>query len=295
MVDAVYRGWSRERLDAELNLRARWPEHVDIFARWARDSRAVRERTRALIDLAYGESPGERLDLFPVPGRRDAPLVAFVHGGYWQSLDKSDFSFLAPAFLEEGIAFASLNYDLAPKATVAAMVAQIRAAVAWLHHHAGAYGIDRERLFVAGHSAGGQLAVMAAGRAWPRELDLPADVVKGGLSISGIYDLEPLRLSYHQPVLRLAPEDVAALSPRRALPPAAAPLLLAVGGAETEEYLRQQAEFMDAWHAAGHTAKAVDVPGRHHFDALDAMGEPGHALFAALCEMVRSDSRTAAA
>lgn len=295
MTEFVYRDWSRERLDAELNLRARWPEHVDIFARWARDSRAVREHRQALIDLAYGESPGERLDLFPVPGRRDAPLVAFIHGGYWQSLDKSDFSYLAPALLDEGIAFASLNYDLAPKATIAAMVGQIRAAIAWLHRHAEAYGIDRDRLFIAGHSAGGHLAVMTLGRDWPEAQGLPADVVKGGLSVSGIYDLEPLRLSYHQPVLRLDPEDVAALSPCRALPRAAGPLLLAVGGAETEEYLRQQAEFAESWRAAGHTATVVDLPERHHFSAIDAMSDPGHALFAALREMVRADTGTAAA
>lgn len=295
MTQAIHRGWSREALDEQLNLRARWPEHATFFERWARDSRAVRERTNALIDLAYGESAGERLDLFPVPGRSDAPLLAFIHGGYWQSLDKSDFSYLAPPLLDAGIAYASLNYDLAPKAGIAAMVAQIRAAIAWLYRHAGDYGVDRERIFVAGHSAGGHLAVLALDREWPRSQGLPSDVVKGGVSISGVYDLEPIRLSYHQAVLRLSPEDVETLSPVRVLPRAAGPLVLAVGGDETEEFLLQQREFFTSWRTAGLTAETVDLPGRHHFDAVEALGEPEHPLFTAMCAMIRTTSESSAA
>ncbi|RDD63242.1 alpha/beta hydrolase [Ferruginivarius sediminum] len=295
MTQPIYRGWTREKLDEQLNLRARLPEHAEFFERWARDSRTVRERTTALVDLAYGESPGERLDLFPAAGRDKAPLVAFIHGGYWQSLDKSDFSYLAPAFLERGIAFASLNYDLAPKADIATMVAQIRAAVAWLYRRAGERGIDRERIFVAGHSAGGHLAVTALDRAWPQKEGLPPDLVKGALSISGIYDLEPIRLSYHQAVMRIDEEQVAAYSPLRALPQAAGPLLAGVGSEETEEFLLQQRELLDVWRSAGLTGSRVELPGRHHFDAVDALGEPDHPLFAALHAMVHADPGPTAA
>jgi arylformamidase len=295
MTQPIYRGWTREKLDEQLNLRARLPEHTEFFQRWARDSRMVRERRTALVDLAYGESPGERLDLFPAPDRDKTPLVAFIHGGYWQSLDKSDFSYLAPAFIDRGIAFASLNYDLAPKADISTMVAQIRAAMAWLYRRAGEYGIDRERIFVAGHSAGGHLAVTALDRAWPGKEGLPPDIVKGALSISGIYDLEPIRLSYHQAVMRIDEDQVAAYSPLRELPHAAGPLLVGVGSEETEEFLRQQRELLDVWCSAGLRGSRVELPGRHHFDAVDALGEPDHPLFEALHAMVHADRASTSA
>ena len=252
----------------------------------------MRGRYGCLVDLAYGPSPGERLDLFPVPaaqrGDTRAPLVAFIHGGYWQSLDKGDFGYLAPALLDRGIAFASLNYDLAPRAGIPDMVAQIRRALAWLYDAAAQYGIDRERIFVAGHSAGGHLAATALDRAWTAEHDLPEDAVKGGLSISGVYDLEPMRLSYHQSVLQLDADTVEDYSPLRCLPRNAGPLLLAVGADETREFLLQQQAFAAAWRGAGLRAAEVDMPGRHHFDAVDAMGEPDHPLFAALLRLVET-------
>ena len=295
MGEALYRGWDRERIDAELNLRARWPEHADFFARWAAESRGVREQLghRGLVDLAYGSSTGERLDLFRPEDADRAPILAFIHGGYWQSLDKGDFSHLAPPFLEAGIAFASLNYDLAPKARIGDMVAQIRRALAWLYGHAGDYGLDRDRLYVAGHSAGGHLALMAMDGSWPAEEGLPPDVVKGGCSISGVYDLEPLRHSYQQPVLRIAPEDVEPLSPLRRVPAAAGPLVCAVGDEETEEFRRQQDELLAAWRKRGLDALAVALPGRHHFSAVDALGESDHPLHAAVRALVREGSTAA--
>ncbi|MDZ7714311.1 MAG: alpha/beta hydrolase [Rhodovibrio sp.] len=288
MAEIVYRDWDRARLDAEVNLRARWPEHADFIERWARDSAAVRGRRHGLIDLAYGASPGERLDLFPVPDAERAPLLAFIHGGYWQALDKGHHSDLAPAFVDRGIAFASLNYDLAPKARIGDMIGQVQSALAYLHDHAGRLGLDPARIFVAGHSAGGHLAVSALDRAWPASRGLPRDLVKGGLSLSGVYDLEAMRLSYHQAVLALDADDVAAWSPRRAPPQDAGPLLVAVGGQETNEFLLQQDEFLAAWRAAGLRARAVDLPGRHHFDVVETLADPAHPLHAALVQLIET-------
>ena len=288
MAEIVYRDWDRARLDAEVNLRARWPEHVDFFERWANDSAAVRGQRHALIDLAYGSSPGERLDLFPVLDAQAAPVLAFIHGGYWQALDKGHHSDLAPAFVDRGIAFASLNYDLAPKASIGEMIQQVRRALAYLHDHAGRLGLDPARIFVAGHSAGGHLAVSALDRSWPAALGLPHDLVKGALSLSGVYDLAAIRLSYHQAVLDLDSEQVDAWSPARNLPDQAGPLLLAVGGDETEEFRLQQDEFLTAWRAAGLIARAVDLPGRHHFDAVDALSDPAHPLHRALTGLIET-------
>ena len=291
----LYRGWDRAEIDRQLNLRERWPEHGEYFSRWARDSAAVRARLEVCPDLAYGDTSGQRLDLFPLPSAMPrpvagAPLLVFIHGGYWQSLAKSDFSYLAPAFLEAGIAFAALESDLAPKVGIPEIVTQIRRAIAWLADHGDRYGIDRERLYVAGHSAGGHLAAMALSTDWRRAGEefagQPADLVKGACSISGVYDLEPLRLSYHQAVLKLDPGTARAMSPLHGIPHSAGNLICAVGATETEEFLRQQEEFVAAWRAAGLPARVVDLPGLNHFSALDALGNRDHPLFAAVRDLV---------
>jgi len=285
MPHGLYRGMDRAEIDRQLNLRARWPEHTEFLARWAADSAAARARLGGHVDVAYGPSAGETLDLF-LPSRLSAagaPVLAFIHGGYWQSLDKGDFSHLAPPFIESGIAFASLNYDLAPKVGIAEIVAQIRRAMLWLARHAGDYGIDAGRIFVAGHSAGGHLAVMALATDWPAP---DGRLVRGACSISGVYELEPVRLSYHQDILHLDAATVQTMSPLRQVPARAGPLILAVGGDETAEFLRQQEELVAAWRAGGLAVRVVDLPGRQHFSAVDALAEPDHPLYVAARTMV---------
>jgi arylformamidase len=276
MPDSRYRDMDQAEIDRQLNLRARWPEHGQYFERWASDSAAARTRLEGRLDLAYGEAEGETLDLFPDPARSEpTPLLVFIHGGYWQGLDKGDFSYLAPPFVEAGIAFASVNYDLAPKVGVGDIVVQVLKAIAWLSGAAPAHGVDPERIFVAGHSAGGHLAAVAMG----------AEPVKGGCSISGIYELEVMRLSYHQEVLKLDPETVRDMSPLRNLPARAGSLICAVGSEETEEFLLQQDEMVAAWRGQGLDARVVDLPGRNHFSAVDALGDPSHPLFAAVRDL----------
>ncbi len=286
MAQALYRGMNRAAIDRQLNLRARWPDHEGAFARWARESADIRANLACRLDLAYDAGPGGSLDFFPAPGGSGA-LLAFIHGGYWQSLDKGDFSYLAPAFVEAGTAFASLNYRLAPEAKVGEIVAQVRRSLAWLHRQAGTLGFDPGRLFVAGHSAGGHLALMAAATDWAREgPDLPADTVKGVCSVSGVYDLRPVRLSYHQEVLDLTAADAEVLSPLLHVPERAPPLICAVGSEETEEFLFQQDQLIEAWGARGLNAVVIELPGRQHFTAVDALGEPGHDLFQAVRGML---------
>ncbi len=286
MAQVLYRGMDRAEIDRQLNLRARWPDHEAHFARWSRESAQVRARLDCRLDLAYGQSPGCRLDVFPAPGA-PGPLLAFIHGGYWQSLDKGDFSYLAPAFIEAGIAFASLNYDLAPSVRLNEIVAQTRRALAWLHGEAADLGFDPAHIFVAGHSAGGHLAVMAASQAGMGAApELPAGLIKGTCSISGVYDLRPVRLSYHQDVLDLSLDEAETLSPMLQVPAQAGPLICAVGSEETEEFLVQQDELVEAWRAGGLSARAIDLPGRQHFSAVDALGEKDHPLFRAVRAMV---------
>ncbi len=277
MPDSRYQEMDQSEIDHQMNLRARCPEHGEYFERWANDSAAARERLAAHLDLAYGDSEGETLDLFPDPARSEpTPLLAFIHGGYWQGLDKGDFSYLAPPFVEAGIAVASINYDLAPKVRVGEIVGQVLKAIAWLAEAAPAHGIDPERIFVAGHSAGGHLTAVAMAEA----------SVKGGCSISGVYELEVVRLSFLQEVLNLDPETVRTMSPLRNLPERAGPLICAVGSEETEEFLLQQDEMVAAWRDAGLDVRVVDLPGRNHFSAIDALGDTSHPLFAAIRDLV---------
>ncbi len=295
MPDKVFRDYDQEELDRQLNLRARWPEHVDHFERWHRESEAVRERSGTWRELVYGDSPGQRLDFFAA-AEQDAPspLLAFIHGGYWQSLDKADFDYLAPPFLQAGIAYASLNYDLAPVASIEEMVAQIRRCLAYLHRESQHLGLDPERLFVAGHSAGGHLATMAAATDWRNEPGSPpADLVKGAISISGVYELEPLRLSYHNEILHLNEDMARRMSPMELQPSAAAPILAVVGGEETDEFLRQQRDFAEAWRARGHQVNAVELPGLNHFTVVDRLGDPDSELYTRALDMLRGSRRAA--
>ena len=287
----VFLDYDQETLDAQLNLRARWPEHREYFRRWAEDSAAARARLPAQLDLAYGPTPGQTLDLFRPETGSPAPLLAFIHGGYWQALDKGDFSYLAGPYLDAGIAYASLNYDLAPAVGIGEMVLQIRAAFAWLHREAAALGIDPDRIYVAGHSAGGHLAAMTLATDWPA-LDhaLPGRLVKGGCSVSGLYELEPVRLSYHQQILSIDASTAAEMSPMADLPAAGAPLILAVGSEETPEFHRQQAAFAGRCREAGRPTPIIDLPGRNHFTAVDAMAEADHPLFRALRALVLGEA-----
>jgi arylformamidase len=283
----IYRDRDQAALDAQYNLRAAVPTHPVYFARWAAESTAVRARSGCRLDVAYGKAAGETLDLFSAGGA-PAPLLVFLHGGYWQAMDKSDFSFIAPAYLAAGIDVAVVNYTLAPAAAMDTIVGQIRQAVAFLARGAMTLGVDRERIFLAGHSAGGHLTAMAMLTDWSR-FGLAGDPIAGGCALSGIFDLEPIRLCYLNKAVGLDAATARRNSPLHLLPSAPAPrgaLILAVGGRETAEFHRQQAEFAAGCRARQWRCRVVDQPDEEHFSIVDRLGEPGSALCAALVDVI---------
>jgi arylformamidase len=278
-------------LDVQYNNLARIPEHAQIFQRWREASALAREHSSCSLDLAYGPDPGETLDVF-TSERSNAPVLVFVHGGWWRALDKRDLSFVAPVFTQAGATVVVPNYALCPSVTIDAITLQMTKALAWTHRHAARHGGDPARIVVAGHSAGGHLAAMLLCCRW-REVapDLPAQLVSSALSISGLFDLEPIRRTpFLQADLRLTPASAARLSPARLAPPEGR-LFAAVGALESEEFLRQNRLIRSAW---GERAVPVceTVPGAHHLDVLHALVDPDTRLHQLTLELLGLSSPT---
>ena len=284
----LYRAFtSQEALDREYNVAAACADAEARMAGWQARSARVLDQIEVRRGLRYGPTRAEHLDFFPAGD--GAPLHIFIHGGYWRRFAAADFAFLAPAITEAGIALANVNYALCPEVSISEIVRQIRAAVAWCHRHAGELAVDRERITVSGHSAGGHLVAMALATDWPGVYDLPADILAGGLAISGLFDLAPLRFTYLQPALQLDGDEIERSSPIRHIPRAAPSLTVAVGGAETAEFRRQSREFHAAWRAAGLEGHWLEPPGLDHFAVLEELERPDSELFGALVGLARGE------
>ena len=258
--EPVYRSFSLRELAREYSPRGQVPDMGAVFARWTRDGAVFRQDHTAL-DLAYGRSPTETLDLYRPqrPGR--LPVWAFIHGGYWQASTKEQHAQFATGMLQAGFAVANIEYGLAPETSLAAIVAQIHAALRFLVDEAGALGIDPDQLHLAGHSAGAHLAAMAA-------CDTNGPPIRSALLLAGLFDLEPLG---HLPVGRLLglsdPDAIRRLSPSNLRRPTGAQIWVAVGGRESAEFKRQSDEIARAWG----TPAVLTVEDANHFDLLDGL------------------------
>ncbi len=279
MATAVFGDYDQAALDAEYNNRRKVSDAADWLARGAKESERMRAERACRLGLAYGPSAGETLGVFPAPGPGPAPVHVFIHGGYWHLLDKADFSFVARGLGSAGAAVVVVNYALIPTVSMDELVRQCRASIGWVWRHAASFGGDPERIFVSGHSAGGHLVAMLMSTDW-RAFDatLPGDVLKAGCGISGLYDLEPIRLCYLNETLRLTPEVARRNSPIHVPPPRSGPLLLAVGGLEGPEYHRQSRELAGVWWSRGLPAEVLDMAGHHHFSIVAELGDPASAL-----------------
>ncbi len=265
-------------LDAQYNNRARIPDHPAVFDRWAAASAAARGASPAArYDIAYGSGPAEALDIYPAAAA-GAPVLVFIHGGYWRALDKADFSFVAPSFNADGAAVVVPNYALAPAVSIEHISLQMARAVAWAWRNAASFGGDARRIALAGHSAGGHLVAMLLSCRW-KQLgdDLPAQPLAGGLSVSGLYDLEPIRQTpFLQADLKLTPAAVKRLSPAF-FPRPRSKLYAVAGGDESEEFIRQNLLIREVW---GPTAVPVceTLSGRNHLTVLESLADPAGRL-----------------
>jgi arylformamidase len=269
----IYRGMDKTALDAAYNNGAAIGlERRDrYFAEWTSRTKALAARVKARLDLRYGDGPRQRLDFYPC-GSAGAPTLVFIHGGYWQLSDKENYGCVAAGPLAHGINVALVEYTLAPAIRMDGIVAEIRRALAWLGAELGALGAATDGFVVAGHSAGGHLAAMAMGESR----------VKGGMPISGLFELEPIRLSYLNDKLALDQAEAERNSPIHHIPDTAAPLVIAAGAAELPELRRQSADYHDAWTARGLPARHLVLAGHDHFSILEELASPEGQLTASV-------------
>ncbi len=273
--------FSGATLDRLYNNRGLVPDFAQHLSRWAADSARARTEQACLLDVPYGAGPNETLDLFPaVAVTSPAPVLVFLHGGYWRGLDKADHSFVAPPFTQTGACVVVPNYALCPTVTVPQIVMQMVQALAWTWRHVAQYGGDPKRITVAGHSAGGHLAAMLLACQWQRwAADLPPRLVRNALSISGLYELDSIRRTPHLQVdLRLTPAQARKASPACLPSPGLVSgrgqLYSVAGGDESEAFLLQNRLIQQAW---GRRTVPVCglVPGLNHFSMLGALAQPG--------------------
>lgn len=282
-----------EWLEGMYNNRARVPDHGDYFARWGAHSAQARATQPCSIDLAYGGGVNETLDVFPALNpRAPAPVLVFIHGGYWRSLDKSDHSFLAAAFTRQGVCVVVPNYALCPGTAqapvgVSHIALQMAQALAWTWQNIARFGGDPRRITVAGHSAGGHLAAMLLACHWNKVgTQLPRRLVRNAYAISGLFELEPLRRTpSFNASLQLTPQEVPRVSPAQWRAPGAGPLYAVAGAQESEEFIRQNQAIARAW-----GTKAVPVcelaPGLNHFSVVDALADPAHRVHRLAMELL---------
>jgi len=272
--------------EAEYNNRARVPDYEEIFARWAQEGELYRadalKRGRAELGLSYGDTPRQSVDLFMADTGESAPIAMFIHGGWWRSLDPSQFSQMARGLNAHGVTVAVVGYDLCPNVSIGDIVEQMRRSCIFLWQRFG------RRLFVYGHSAGGHLTGAMVATDWvslyPKA---PADLVPAGYAVSGLFDLSPLVGIAPNQDFRLTPESARALSP--ALWPLAPGRVFdaVVGGLESSEFLRQSKLIAQAWQGTGKT-RYEEIPGKNHFTAIDAFADPQSAMTARVAELARS-------
>lgn len=277
----------KARIDHDYNARATvTPQQFDAeMARY----RSVSERMAAQwgrhLDVVYDGESGQRLDIFgPQPDQAGtlAPVMIFIHGGYWRALSKQDSAMMAGTLAGRGIATVAVDYALAPAVSLAEIVRQVRAAVAFIWHHGRDYGLDRDRIMVSGSSAGGHLAAAVLAHGWQEAAGLPQDLIKFAMPVSGLFELSPLSRSFAQEWLNLDKDAIAQLSPIRHVPPSGCPIILAWAGLESPGFKRQSLAYAEAWREKGGNVSTLEVEGRNHFDILMDWTDPGSALSQAL-------------
>jgi arylformamidase len=279
-------------LDQQYNPRLSVMNVPEIFALWESNSAAAREKAQnsSRLDLPYGEKPTQRLDIFYSTqggtSSSQCPTLVFIHGGYWRMMDKRTFSFIAQTYTAAGINVVFTNYSLCPSVNIADICLEQAHAIAWLYRNASQLDLDRKRLFVSGHSAGGHLCAMMLATCWHLiDKNLPRDVLKGGVALSGLFDLRPLAIApFLASDIQLDDTKAIAVSPALMQADFKTPLILAVGALESREFHRQSSLLTKAWRL--NVKQNFSLADADHFSICDRFCDPNNDLFKATVALI---------
>ena len=263
MNEVGYKGFRQDELEYQYNPRVSVPEYPELSKARAAQARKVRESAKSWLDVPYGKSPREKLDIYAAD-RPGGPVFVYLHGGYWRGGSKEDSCGFAPTFTARGATVVLVEYGLCPQVTLGDIVRQTRSAVAWVYRNIARHGGDPEKIFLAGTSAGGHLTAMALAHDWAKH-DLPRDIIKGGTALSGVFDLDMVMRIAVQEEVRLTPRMARENSPLLHPPLARCPILVAVGGVEPKGWQRMSEEYFDYCKAGGMSVEYLVVPGANHF------------------------------
>lgn len=272
MSDIVYKNFRLDEMEFQFNPRVSVENYPEFVQARSTASRATRSKLKSHLNVPYGDSPGTVLDIFPAH-RTGTPVQLYIHGGYWRGGSKDAYSFIAEPFVEAGVTVVLLEYDLCPEVTVNDIVREARSGIAWCYRNISRYGGDPEQLYISGSSAGGHLVAMALNHDWESE-DLPQDLIKGAVAITGVYDLDPV---FHVSVnedIRLTPELAREASPMIHPPRNRTPLVIAVGQSETPGWIQMSRDFFALCSQRGVDCRYLEVSGAHHFSISSQLGDP---------------------
>jgi len=274
----LYRDFdSQAQIDAQYNPAIKLADPTAPGQHYLARSAQARAQLRCLLDVPYGPTRAETLDIFPAD-KPNAPVFIFLHGGYWRAFSSKEFSCVALGLQPLGITTVVANYALCPFVTIDEITRQVRAAVAWTYKNIAQHGGDPSRIALGGHSAGAQLSAMCLQTAWAKDYGLPNDPIAAALLVSGIYDIAPLRYSYLQPMIQLNEGVIARNSPAFAVRACKTPVWVNWGSEETPEFARQARLFHDAWLAAGNRGALSALPGANHYIGIHGFEHADSAL-----------------
>jgi arylformamidase len=281
----VYRDYTQDELNVQYSARGTAPDG-DVYRDFISENSArVREEMDCRSDVPYGPTPEEVINVFPAekPG---SPIVYFIHGGYWRSSSQKDVDLYAEALVPAGCAYVTVNYLLAPEATIDEVVRQCRAGLAWAYNNAASFNGDPNNVHVVGRSAGGHLTGMMLADGWREEFGLPDDLIKSACALSGLFDLEPVRLSNVNEWAKLDKEAADRNSPVHHMPKIPCPIIIAWGENETDEFKRQSDLYRIAWQSRGWPCQTMEFAGKHHFASMPDLMYPDEECTKALLAQI---------
>jgi arylformamidase len=285
MSEIIYKGFRQDELEYQYNPRESVPEYPALAKKRAEASRKVRSTLKSWLNVLYGNSPREILDIYPAD-RPEGPVLVYIHGGYWRSGSKDENCNFAPTFVERGATVVLVEYDLCPSVTVTDIVRQTRASIAWVHRNIIRYGGNPSKLYVSGHSAGGHLTAMALAHDWEKE-GLPRNLIKGAVATSGVYDLDMvMQISVNEQV-RMTPEIARENSPFLHPPVPTCPVVVAVGGAEPKGWQQMSEDYFKLCQERGLECEYLVVPGANHYTMSEHLADASSPLAQAMLKQMR--------